>query len=159
MLPRLMTPSFMNPRSIHARFMSAAGLVSLSAIGMGLARIDGARISDASLVLVLAVIATLALTARWYRQHPERAATQLAEGQAAIALSGAYVTLVSALGLAFGWPTAVPAFFLGAFTVLIAFAAFAAIALQPEKRVMRVKLMARDEAGRAVERVAYRLDR
>jgi hypothetical protein len=141
---------------IHLSFFKAAGLCAAAAALLAVSRgID----VDAQLAMPAVAASALAGCGAWYRANPARAIGEAASGHAALALPGAIVITLGALGLGSGMDIAAPALAIGAGAVGMAVLVLIARALSRAPRVRRIVSTSAAPDGSPVTRIDYVLDR
>jgi hypothetical protein len=144
---------------IHLSFFKAAGLCAAAAALLAISR--GLGVDAAELQVAMPAVAATALAGcgAWYRANPARAVDETAHGHAALALPGAIVTTLGALGLGSGMDIAAPALVIGAVAVGMAVLVLLARAFSRAPRVRRIVSTAAGPDGSPVTRIHYVLER
>lgn len=144
---------------IHLSFFKAAGLCAAAAALLGISRSFGVESGDSQVAMPVVAASALAGCGAWYRANPARAIGEVAHGHAAMALPGAIVITLGALGLGSGMDIAGPALVVGAAAVGMTVLVLIARALSRAPRVRRIVSTSAAPDGSPVTRVDYVLER
>ncbi|ALK09543.1 hypothetical protein [Blastochloris viridis] len=149
----------MSQPRIHLSFFRAAGLCAAAAALLAASRHFGANTAETQVAMPAIAAWALAGCGAWYRANPTRAIGEAASGHAALAVPGAIVTSLGAVGLGAGMEIATPALAIGAIAVGAAFLMMLGRAFAPKRRVRRIVSTAAAPDGSPVTRIDYVLDR
>ena len=144
---------------IDMSFFKAAGLCAAAAVLIAASR--GFAVDTAEMQVAMPAMAASALAGcgAWYRANPTRAVGEAASGHAALALPGAMVTSLGALGLGAGVDIAAPALVIGAIAVGVVVLMLIGRAFRSKPRVRRIVSTGAGDDGSPVTRIDYVLDR
>lgn len=139
-------------------FFRSAALCGAAAGGLAIAATAGVRIDATQILFALAPTLAYGGCGLWYHADPTRGHGELADAHGALAIGGAVVSALGALGVAAGLSTAPPALAIGAFVAAVCAAIGIKRAHAEPIGVRRTVTMVSADRGGTIVTTVYSID-